>query len=114
MRCLSGRRCAVLGDIYELGSQTEAIHFKVGVEAARLGVELLFLHGTYSSFIQKGATISGISDNAIFSNSDPTDLQRTVTAIKQNTAPGDIILFKASHACHLNTLINELISEEDT
>ena len=114
MRCFFGRRCAVLGDIHELGSQTEAIHFKVGAEAARLGVELLFLHGTYSSFIKKGAILSGILDNAIFSNSDPTDLQSTVTAIKQNTAPGDVILFKASHACHLNTLINKLISEEDT
>ena len=113
MRYFSGRRCAVLGDIHELGSQTESIHFKVGAEAARLGVELLFLHGTHSPFIKKGATLSGLSDNAIFLNTDTTDLQSTITAIKLNTAPGDVILFKASHSCNFSALINELISKED-
>ena len=114
MRCFCGRRCAVLGDIHELGAQTESIHFKVGAEAARLGVELLFLHGVYSPFVKKGAVLSGMSDSSIFSNTDPSDLQSTLAFIKLNTAPGDVILFKASHACRFDALINKLISEEDT
>ena len=114
MRCFCGRRCAVLGDIHELGAQTESILFKVGSEAARLGVELLFLHGVCSPFIKKGAVLSGMSDSSIFSNTDPNDLQSTLASIKLNTAPGDVILFKASHACRFDALINKLISEEDT
>lgn len=114
MRCFSGRRCAVLGDIHELGAETEAIHFKVGAEAARLGVEKMFLHGMYSSFIKKGAVASGIPESAIFQNENLNDTHTTVAAIKAHTSAGDIILFKASNACRFDTLINELIFEENS
>lgn len=114
MRCFPGRRCAVLGDIHELGAQTESIHFKVGAEAVRLGVEKLFLHGVYSPFIKRGALLSGMPESCIFSNTDLTDTQATVAAIKSSTAPGDVILFKASNACRFGSLIDKLICEEDT
>ena len=37
-----------------------------------------------------------------------------LNAIKDFTAPGDIILFKGSHACHLDSLISKLLLEGDT
>lgn len=114
MRCFSGRRCAVLGDMYELGSETEPMHFKVGAEAARLGVEKLFLHGIYSSFIKKGAVASGIPESVVFQNENLTDTHATVAAVKAHTSAGDIILFKASNACQFGALINELTSREDS
>ena len=114
MRCFSGRRCAVLGDMYELGSETEAIHFKAGAEAARLGVERLFLHGIYSSFIKKGAVASGVPESVVFQNENLNDTHATVAAIKAHTSAGDVILFKASNACRFGALINELTSKEDS
>ena len=114
MRCFPGRRCAVLGDIHELGSQAESIHFKIGSEAARLGVERLFLHGTFAPFIKKGAVISGIPENAIFLNRELSDIHTTVEAIKERTSPGDVILFKASNACRFGDLINKLTSKEES
>ena len=109
MRHFPGRRCAVLGDIHELGTQTEEIHFKVGAEAARLGIEKLFLFGIYSPFIRRGAVMSGISEDCVFLNNDPSDPDVTIDAIKNFTAPGDVVLFKGSHACRLDCLISKLL-----
>ena len=114
MRHFPGRRCAVLGDIYELGTQTEAIHFKVGAEAARNGIDKLFLFGIYAPFIKRGAILSGLEEDSVFLNGDLTDHKTTINAIKDFTAPGDIILFKGSHACHLDSLISKLLLEGDT
>lgn len=113
MRHFPGRRCAVLGDIYELGSETEAIHFKVGAEAARNGIDKLFLFGIYAPFIKRGAILSGLEEDSVFLNSDLTDHEATINAIKSFTAPGDVILFKGSHACHLDSLISKLLLEGD-
>ena len=114
IRYFPGRRCAVLGDIHELGSQAELIHFKIGAEAARLGITKLFLHGIYAPSIKKGAVASGMPENAVFLNEDPSDIQSIVTAIRTQTCAGDVLVFKASNTCHFSDLINELISREDS
>lgn len=111
LRFFGGRRCAVLGDILELGSHTESIHFKIGAEAVGHGIELLFLHGVYAPFTARGAICAGMQRDCIFINSDPSAPQITLKSIKEQTQAGDVVLFKASHRCNFSDMIKQLISD---
>ena len=112
MRLFSGRRCAVLGDILELGSSTEAIHFKIGAEAFARGIERLFLIGVYAPFIARGALCAGMDRSHIFINSDPASPEITEACIREKTSDGDVILFKASHKSRLYDMIERITTDE--
>ena len=107
-----GRRCAVLGDVLELGRKTEKIHYNIGVEAKKHGIELLFLFGVYAPFIAQGAIAAGIPQEKIFVQTDTTKTDLIIDIIKSNTASYDVILFKASHGCGFSKLCQKLIAED--
>ena len=107
-----GRRLAVLGDILELGSETESIHFKIGAEAVSHGIDTLFLFGVYSPFIARGALCAGMEHSKIFVNSDCAAPHVTENCVREQTKPGDVILFKASHQCNLSSMIERIKSNE--
>ena len=113
LRYYPGRRCAVLGDMLELGSMTEELHFRIGAEAVSHGIERLFLIGAYAPFIAKGATLAGMPREHIFLNCDLTLPEATLSDVRENTAENDVILFKASNACRLFSLVQELLSTGD-
>ena len=108
-----GRRCAVLGDVLELGNETENIHFKIGSEAVNHGIELLFLFGVYAPFIERGAISAGLKKEQIFTNTDVTSPSVTLDKIQEATRPGDVILFKASHRCNFSKLCESLRQREE-
>ena len=113
MRFYKGRRCAVLGDVLELGNETENIHFKIGSEAVNHGIELLFLFGVYAPFIERGAISAGLKKERIFINSDVTSPSITLDKIQEVTRSGDVILFKASHRCNFSKLCEALRLREE-
>ena len=98
----------MLGDILELGTKTESIHFKIGSEAFAHGIKLLFLFGVYAPFIARGATSAGMEQSKIFINSDPESPEITEKAIIEHTRDGDVILFKASHRSELSSMIKRI------
>lgn len=114
MKFYTGRRCAVLGDVLELGCETESIHYKIGSEAVNHGIELLFLLGVYAPFIERGALSAGMSAERIFVNTDVTSPLLTVEKIKAETMPGDVVLFKASHRCDFTGLCKALREGKET
>ena len=99
MKFYRGRRCAVLGDVLELGCQTEAIHFKIGAEATKRGIERLFLLGVYAPFIARGALYSGMPRESITVSTELLDKDAFFENVMSETREGDVILFKASNAC---------------
>lgn len=108
-----GRPCgAFIGDVLELGNDTEKIHEMIGSAAAKSGVDRLYLHGRYAKHIARGAIISGMSDKAIFINTDPEDTRTSIEYIKNNHTPGEIILFKASHKLRFDKIADILKNEE--
>ena len=113
MKFYRGRRCALLGDLLELGSKTEPIHFRIGAEAVMHGIELLFLHGVYAPFIARGAVCAGMPRERVTINTDPTDPQKTANAIERLTIDGDILLIKASHNSGLSAVIEHLNEKKD-
>lgn len=100
----TGRKIAVLGDMLELGEHSEMLHAKVGEMAKNAGIDMLLCYG---------AAARGIAANAgeaieIFCTEDAEVLTEK---LRQTTAEGDCVLFKASHGMHLENIITALYGE---
>ena len=101
-----GRRVAVLGDMAELGQQTESAHLEVGRRAAELGVEQLFVVGRMASVMARAAREAGLMRVLEFQDVEPA-----AVAVKQFLKPGDVLLLKASRSSRLER-ISELLRGE--
>jgi UDP-N-acetylmuramoyl-tripeptide--D-alanyl-D-alanine ligase len=100
-----GRRVAVLGDMAELGSQSEAAHEEVGRQAAELGVGQLFAVGKMASVLARGARAAGLNRVMEFG-----DVETAAAAVKKFIRTGDMLLLKASRASRLERVADLLRS----
>ncbi len=95
------RRIAVLGDMKELGSDTEALHRGVGAEAVRQGIHRLVAVGELGRFIAEGALEAGLPAEAVRYVSGPEDYPAAAEELARELTSGDCVLFKASRAMAL-------------
>jgi UDP-N-acetylmuramoyl-tripeptide--D-alanyl-D-alanine ligase len=98
-----GRRLAVLGDMAELGSYSEAAHEEVGRRAAELGVGQLFAVGKMAPVMARGARDAGLGRVLEFA-----DVEAAAVAVKQFVREGDVLLLKASRATRLERIADSL------
>lgn len=94
------RRGVVLGDMFELGDNSEALHASVGTYAAEHGIDFLITIGSNSKAIAKAAAEAG-TDMKIVSY-DTRDA--AIEDIENVLERGDILLVKASRAMALEVL----------
>ena len=81
---VTGRRLAVLGDMFELGDRSAAFHAQVKARAKELPLdEVIFV----------GAQFGGLARDA------------AKDALAAFVRPGDTVLLKASHSMHLDELL---------
>lgn len=104
-------KSALLGDMLELGEQTDAIHMKIGAEIVRFGFDRLFLIGDYAMQIREGAVLSGFPKTHIFINTDRSLPEITASQILRNMKRGEILLAKASRGINLNRIINLIVGQ---
>jgi len=104
---LQGRRVAVLGDMAELGGQSEAAHAEVGRRAAELGIGQLFAVGKMAPVMAAAARKAGLSRVIEFA-----DVEAAKSAVKNFLKAGDVVLLKASRAAHLERIAESLKSEQ--
>ena len=102
-----GRRVAVLGDMAELGSHSEAAHVEVGRRAAESGVGQLFAVGQMAAVMARAAREAGL--NRVF---EFIDVESAATAVKSFVKAGDVVLLKASRATHLERIVEQLRSAD--
>jgi UDP-N-acetylmuramoyl-tripeptide--D-alanyl-D-alanine ligase len=98
-----GRRVAVLGDMAELGSHSEAAHVEVGKRTVEAGVGQLFAIGKMASVMAKAARDAGL--NRVF---EFLDAEAAASAVKSFVKPGDVVLIKASRAARLERVTDAL------
>lgn len=100
-----GRKIAVLGDMLELGKDSQRIHFEAGKWVKEAEVDFLITIGENAKFIGEGAKESGLAKD------------RTIAfARKEEALPfllhllreGDVVLVKASRKLELDKFVEEL------
>ncbi|MEJ2672953.1 MAG: UDP-N-acetylmuramoyl-tripeptide--D-alanyl-D-alanine ligase [Deltaproteobacteria bacterium] len=100
-----GRAAAALGDMLELGSGAAADHRALGRLAARQGLDLLVVYGSFCHDVAAGAAEAGLPPAHIF----PVATRREGARILQDLlAPGDWLLVKGSRSMHMEGLIDRL------
>jgi UDP-N-acetylmuramoyl-tripeptide--D-alanyl-D-alanine ligase len=95
----AGRRVAVLGDMLELGSESEALHRDVGSVAAGAGVELLVTVGPHA--VAMLDTFDGESYAV-------ADAGEAASLIGDLIEPGDLVLVKGSRGVGLEVVAEAL------
>jgi UDP-N-acetylmuramoyl-tripeptide--D-alanyl-D-alanine ligase len=102
-----GRKVAVLGEMRELGEQSEALHREVGAAAARAGLDLLVGVGAGGMAILDGARAAGHAGKAV-----AVTLEDDVSKIAGLCHRGDRVLLKASRGVRLERVLDEWKSSE--
>ncbi len=103
-----GRRIAVLGDMLELGSGSQAEHYKVGRIAAE-NADRVFAYGPNSDRVIQGAVTGGLNSNQVEAFDDRKKLAQMLKCI---VCPGDVVLFKGSHGMHMELVLEQLLGDE--
>ncbi len=101
------RKSVLIGDVLELGDQSEVIHKELGKTIAKYNFYNLYLFGNYSKNIFEGATEAGFPEKRIYLNDDPTRHDITAQQIRDNHTRGEIILMKGSRGMKLERILEK-------
>src|SRR5438045_165679 len=95
-----GKRIAVLGEMRELGKETERGHEEVGEAAAAFGIDQLIGIGEMGAIISRAAEKAGLENSqAVGSTSEAAELRLELAA------PGDLVLIKGSRLARTEDVI---------
>ncbi len=90
-----GKRVAILGDMLELGSESERMHYEVGRYFASHGLDALICFGPESHKYEEGAG-SVLMEDMIFCFPDKTKPELPAEKAYELLCSGDAVLIKAS------------------
>lgn len=108
---ISGKRIAVVGDMRELGENSDTMHREIGKYIAEKGIDLLFTLGESGKLIADGASSSGMSAENIFSETDTENVEILCKELESKMNEGDGVLIKASRGVRLERVIERLFKE---
>jgi UDP-N-acetylmuramoyl-tripeptide--D-alanyl-D-alanine ligase len=104
-----GRRIAVLGEMGELGAESESGHREVGEAAASLRIDELIAVGATAASIARAALKAGLEKSiAVHSPQEAAEL------LEKSSAPGDLILVKGSRSARMERVIEEFAKNHQT
>jgi UDP-N-acetylmuramoyl-tripeptide--D-alanyl-D-alanine ligase len=97
-----GKRIAVLGEMRELGDESERGHLEVGETAAALRVDYLIAIGKVAAAIARAAERAGLEKTrAVTSASEAAEI------LVEIAEPGDLVLIKGSRAARTERVMEE-------
>jgi len=108
------RRAACIGEMRELGEQSEMLHRRVGQEAAEKGIDLLVACGTFANAVADGARQAGMPEDRIKVFEDTPE---AALFLQDWIKPGDVVLAKASEGTRetkgvrMERVIKELMAD---
>jgi len=98
-----GRKVAILGDMFELGENSEKYHFKVGQYVGSSATDLIICVGENSEKMFMGARLVSDKQVEYFRTMDDA-----LTMIPGLLREGDTILLKASNGMHFKEILEML------
>jgi UDP-N-acetylmuramoyl-tripeptide--D-alanyl-D-alanine ligase len=102
------RTVAVLGEMKELGDESDAAHLEVGRAAADAGVDLVVAVGPSASGIAEGArAVSAWRGAAVVT----AGRDEALAWVRENVAAADVVLVKASRGAALEHIADGLLED---
>ena len=101
-----GVRCAVLGDMYELGSFAPKLHYELGEYTAKKGIDIIVAVGELSRQLYEGAKL--VRDSGVYYFETQEDFLRNVDKIITGKMT---VLVKASRGMKLEKTTEKLRGE---
>lgn len=104
----TGRKIAVLGNMFELGELEQSGHQEVGEAAAVLAVDYLVTVGNLAQWIARGGVKGGLHPGRVrqCENND-----QAVEFLKDILQHGDTILVKGSRGMRMEEIVKELVKD---
>jgi UDP-N-acetylmuramoyl-tripeptide--D-alanyl-D-alanine ligase len=102
-----GKRIAVLGEMRELGAESERGHREVGEEAATLGIDQLIAIGEMGEIITRAAQKAGLEKCAAVEST--SEAAETLDGI---ATPGDLVLVKGSRSARMERVLEEFAKRQ--
>jgi UDP-N-acetylmuramoyl-tripeptide--D-alanyl-D-alanine ligase len=96
----SNRSIFVCGDMFELGQKAESLHRKIGIAAAKTGVDRLYATGRFAPSIAASAKKAGIQSEMIFIGTKADIISDLTTQLQ----PNDWVLVKGSRKMVMETI----------
>lgn len=101
----SSKKCAIVGDMLELGKYSKRLHIELGRNLAKAGVKKILAVGEFGSFVAEGAVKEGVSSRSVFTSSTA---ENAVEVAKKMVSKGDTVLLKGSRGVHVETIFEKL------
>ena len=98
-------KAAVLGDMLELGNDSDYWHDQLGTWVAHSGIHRLIVTGAMAKVVSNAAMAAGMDASAVHIAHNMDDIFTSVSDIVHQDA---IVLVKASRALHLDLVVNHL------
>lgn len=107
----AGRRIAILGDMLELGTDTEISHREIGFRVAELNFDYLITVGEASKkFTASAAKEAGMDENKIAVFDDSVSAGRF---LQDKMEKGDVVLVKGSQGKRMEKIVKEVMAEPE-
>ena len=107
----SGKRIAILGDMLELGADTEISHREIGFRVAELNYDYLITVGEASKkFTSSSAKEAGMDENKIAVFDDSATAGKF---LQDKMGKGDVILVKGSQGKRMEKIVKEVMAEPE-
>lgn len=104
-----GRRIAVLGEMGELGQESEQRHREVGEAAAKFALDELISVGAFGAAMAEAARAAGLEKSVAVDSQ-----QAAAKLLSDNAAPGDLILVKGSRSARMERVLEEFQKQRQT
>ena len=101
----NSRTVAILGDMFELGSNEQELHYGVGAYAAEKEIDVILCIGELSKNMYKGALSVANSTSKAYHFVDKATLLEQLSGLLQ---AGDSVLVKASHGMRFEELLDKI------
>ncbi len=98
-----GYRCAVLGDMLELGDNSKKYHYLLGKQTGEYGVDTLFIYGNFTKEVERGALKTGVKTVKVCS-----EHKEIAEKIIETLHPQNWILIKGSRGMTMEKVIQHL------
>lgn len=104
----AARKIAALGDMLELGEETEKSHKGVGKKFLEIKGDIFFAVGPRMKFAVSELEKSGFKKENIFSFDNPVDAGKKIQEIMRE---GDLVLVKGSQGIRMEKVVEEIMAE---